>query len=330
MMNVLNGGAHADNTVDFQEFMVVPAGAATFAECLRIGAEVFHALKGSLRKTGALDRRSATRAASRRTSSPTRPRSTVLIDGDRGGRLRARRGRLHRPRPGDQRALRERRLRPRARGAHAVGGGDGRLLGRTSASRYPGRLDRGRHGRGGLGRLEAADRAARRPRAARRRRPLRHQPRAPAARDRAGRRQLDPGQGQPDRHADRDAGGDPRSPARPATRRSSRTAPGETEDTTIADLAVATGAGQIKTGAPSRSDRVAKYNRLLRIEEELGDRAEFPGASRFDVGQGMSGRAAKPYACPARAGMAPRRRVGRAASAGTASAGSPSCWSSSG
>src|SRR5262249_52702570 len=57
---------------------------------------------------------------------------------------------------------------------------------------------------------------------------------------------------------------------------------GETEDTTIADLAVGTGAGQIKTGAPSRSDRVAKYNRLLRIEEELGSKASFPGASVFE------------------------------------------------
>jgi enolase len=56
---------------------------------------------------------------------------------------------------------------------------------------------------------------------------------------------------------------------------------GETEDTTIADLAVATGVGQIKTGAPSRSDRVAKYNQLLRIEAELGDRAEYPGWSAF-------------------------------------------------
>src|SRR5207344_711259 len=56
---------------------------------------------------------------------------------------------------------------------------------------------------------------------------------------------------------------------------------GETEDTTIADLAVATGAGQIKTGAPSRSDRVAKYNRLLRIEEELGSAAQFPGLKAF-------------------------------------------------
>ncbi|MGH2903299.1 MAG: phosphopyruvate hydratase, partial [Solirubrobacteraceae bacterium] len=56
---------------------------------------------------------------------------------------------------------------------------------------------------------------------------------------------------------------------------------GETEDVTIADLAVATGCGQIKTGAPSRSDRVAKYNQLLRIEEQLGAAAEFPGRSAF-------------------------------------------------
>ena len=59
---------------------------------------------------------------------------------------------------------------------------------------------------------------------------------------------------------------------------------GETEDTTIADLAVATGAGQIKTGAPSRSDRVAKYNRLLRIEQELGPRATYPGLAALARG----------------------------------------------
>ena len=61
---------------------------------------------------------------------------------------------------------------------------------------------------------------------------------------------------------------------------------GETEDTTIADLAVATQAGQIKTGAPCRSDRVAKYNRLLRIEEELEDAATYPGASAYPRWQG--------------------------------------------
>ena len=56
---------------------------------------------------------------------------------------------------------------------------------------------------------------------------------------------------------------------------------GETEDTTIADLAVATNCGQIKTGAPARSDRVAKYNQLLRIEEELDDAARYAGAAAF-------------------------------------------------
>jgi enolase len=56
---------------------------------------------------------------------------------------------------------------------------------------------------------------------------------------------------------------------------------GETEDTTIADLAVAVNAGQIKTGAPARSDRVAKYNQLLRIEEELADSSTFPGMEAF-------------------------------------------------
>ena len=56
---------------------------------------------------------------------------------------------------------------------------------------------------------------------------------------------------------------------------------GETEDTTIADLAVALNTGQIKSGAPSRSDRVAKYNQLLRIEEELGRQAQYPGKAAF-------------------------------------------------
>ncbi len=72
-------------------------------------------------------------------------------------------------------------------------------------------------------------------------------------------------------------------PPAPATRRCSRHRSGETEDTTIADLAVAVNAGQIKTGAPARSERVAKYNQLLRIEEDLGDAAVFAGRSAFPV-----------------------------------------------
>ena len=69
---------------------------------------------------------------------------------------------------------------------------------------------------------------------------------------------------------------------------------GETEDTTIADLAVATRCGQIKTGAPCRSDRVAKYNRLLRIEEELEGVATYPGAKAFPVGRRDPHRSARP------------------------------------
>ena len=63
---------------------------------------------------------------------------------------------------------------------------------------------------------------------------------------------------------------------------------GETEDTTIADFAVATNAGQIKSGAPARTDRVAKYNQLLRIEEQLGDQARFVGASSLSGASGVS------------------------------------------
>ena len=64
---------------------------------------------------------------------------------------------------------------------------------------------------------------------------------------------------------------------------------GETEDTTIADLAVAVNAGQIKAGAPARSDRVAKYNQLLRIEEDLGESATFPGRASLAGSQGGAG-----------------------------------------
>jgi len=66
---------------------------------------------------------------------------------------------------------------------------------------------------------------------------------------------------------------------------------GETEDTTIADLAVAVDGGQIKTGAPARSDRVAKYNQLLRIEEELDDAGRYAGAKAFPRSAGFTGRA---------------------------------------
>ena len=86
---------------------------------------------------------------------------------------------------------------------------------------------------------------------------------------------------------------------------------GETEDVTIADLAVATGCGQIKTGAPSRSDRVAKYNQLLRIEEQLGADAEFPGRSRLSRLTSRCPRVAAPRSIHRRQVRSARCRSGR-------------------
>ncbi len=100
----------------------------------------------------------------------------------------------------------------------------------------------------------------------------------PEARHRGTRRQRDPDQAEPDRHGHRDARRrDMARDARYGTIISHRS--GETEDSTIADLAVGTAAGQIKTGSASRTDRVCKYNQLLRIEEELGQGAVFAGRS---------------------------------------------------
>jgi enolase len=112
-----------------------------------------------------------------------------------------------------------------------------------------------------------------------RRRSVRDQREAAGEGHRGRHRQFDPGQGQPDRHADRD---DRRGPAGAVVGYTAVMShrSGETEDSTIADLAVALSCGQIKTGSLARSDRTAKYNQLLRIEEELGDRRAIPGARR--------------------------------------------------
>ena len=153
MMNVLNGGAHADNAVDFQEFMVVPAGAETFADCLRVGAEVYHALKGILTQEGALDRRR--RRGRLRAGPRVQPGGARLPDRrDRGGRLRARRGR-------DDRAWTPRPASSSTTASTSSSTRGGPCPPEEMADYWhehprplPGRLDRGRHGRGGLGGLE--------------------------------------------------------------------------------------------------------------------------------------------------------------------------------
>jgi enolase len=280
LMNILNGGAHATNTVDFQEFMVVPHGAETFSEALRMGAEVFHALKKVL-----VSRKLATGVGDEGGFAPDLKSDEEAITGDprghRAGRLRAGARDRARPRLRGERAAQERHVHvqeERARLARRAG--DDRPL-RGLARQVPDRVDRGRSRRGRLGRLGAAHGGARRPRPARRRRPVRDQRRAARPRHPAERRQLDPHQGQPDRHAHRDARGHR---ARP-------------RDRVLVDHLAPLGRdrghvhrrprgrherGQIKTGSASRSDRVAKYNQLLRIEEQLGESAEF--AAPFGLG----------------------------------------------
>ena len=181
MMNVLNGGAHADNNVDFQEFMVVPVGAASFSEALRTGAEVFHALKAHRSTTAASQRRWATRAASRRTSTRTRRRSR-------------RSWRASRPRgytPGEQLAI---ALDPATseifEGGSYVLEHEGRTLSSAEMAGYWAEMCRrypilsiedGMDEEDWEG-WRRAHRAPRRARTARGRRPLRDQHRAPAAR----------------------------------------------------------------------------------------------------------------------------------------------------
>jgi enolase len=281
MMNVLNGGAHADNSVDFQEFMVVPAGASSFSECLRVGTEVFHALKKSLAASG---------------------HSTAV--GDEGGfapNLESNEAALQAVLAGVEAAGYEPgedvfiALDPATsevfdNGAYALEH-EGRSLSseemaaywEDACSRYPilsiedGMDEEDWEGwklltekLGDRVQLVGDDLFVTNPERLR--------------------RGIELGVGNSILVKVNQIG--TLSETLEAIRIASEAGysavishrSGETEDTTIADLAVATGAGQIKTGAPSRSDRVAKYNRLLRIEEELGAAAEFPGLQAFHQG----------------------------------------------
>jgi enolase 1/2/3 len=278
MMNVLNGGAHADNSVDFQEFMVVPAGAAGFSECLRMGTEVFHALKKSLAAAG---------------------HSTAV--GDEGGFA-------------PNLESNEAALQAVLAGVEAAGyepGGDVFIALDPATSEV---FDDGSYVLEHEGRsLSPAEMAAYWEDACARY-PIVSIEDGMDEEDWDGwkllteklgdrvqlvgddlfvtnperlRRGIEAGVGNSILVKVNQIG--TLSETLEAIRIASEAGytavishrSGETEDTTIADLAVATGAGQIKTGAPSRSDRVAKYNRLLRIEEELGSTAEFPGLQAF-------------------------------------------------
>ena len=278
MMNVLNGGSHADNSVDFQEFMIVPLGAPSFSEGLRIGTEVFHSLAKSLKSKGL---------------------STTV--GDEGGFA-------------PNLASNEAALEELVAGIEAAGYAPGEdvaiaLDPATSEIYSDGVYDLAHEGR----KLSSAemvdywdDITTRYP--------------VVSIEDGLDENDWDGWKLLTDRIGGRcQLVGDDLFVTNPArltegiergvansilvkvnqigtlsetleavsiAREAGYTAvmshrSGETEDVTIADLAVATGCGQIKTGAPSRSDRVAKYNQLLRIEEQLGAAAVYPGRAAF-------------------------------------------------
>jgi enolase len=274
MLNVINGGAHAQNSIDLQEFMVVPAGAETFAEALRVGAEVFHALRALLHERGL-----ATAVGDEGGFAPDLASSEDAIDAVLEAASRAGHG--------ERVAI---ALDPAATELYRDGryvfegreeDGDGMIsFWEELASRHPivsiedGLAEddwgtwRALTERLG-GRLQLVGDDLFVTSAGRLRRGIMENV-ANAILIKVN--QIGTLTETLDAMAlAREAGY--------ACVMSHRS--GETEDTTIADLAVATGCGQIKTGAPSRSDRVAKYNQLLRIEEELGDRAVYPGWDAF-------------------------------------------------
>jgi enolase len=278
MMNVLNGGAHADNSVDFQEFMIVPVGAPTFAEALRTGAEVFHALKGTLKKRGL-----NTAVGDEGGFAPDLESNEAALQAVIEGIVAA--GYT----PGEDVAI---ALDPAASEIFKGGVYDLEHEHRTLSSadmaaywadlvaRYPiVSLEDGMDEEDWDGWKLLTDRVGEHLQLVGDDLFVTNTARL--------KRGIDSGVGnsilikvnQIGTLTETLAAIDMARAAGYTAVMSHRS--GETEDTTIADLAVATGCGQIKTGAPSRTDRVAKYNQLLRIEEALGAAAEYPGRSVF-------------------------------------------------
>jgi enolase len=278
MMNVLNGGAHADNKVDFQEFMVVPCGATSFSECLRMGAEVFHSLKRTLH-----DRGLSTAVGDEGGFAPdlgsNEQALEMLVAGIEGAGFQ----------PGKDIAI---ALDPATSELFENGAYELEHEHRTLdadeltdywaslAERYPiVSIEDGMDEQDWDGWKTLTERLGARVQ-------LVGDDLFVTNTERL-RRGIELGVANSILIKVNQIGTLTETLAAiRMAREAGYTAvmshrSGETEDVTIADLAVATGCGQIKTGAPSRSDRVAKYNRLLRIEEQLGSSAEFPGRTVF-------------------------------------------------
>ena len=276
MMNVLNGGAHADNSVDFQEFMIMPVGAPSFGEALRWGTETYHALKGVLSSRG-LSTAVGDEGGFAPDLASNEAAITLLLEAIEAAGFR----------PGDDIAI---ALDPAVSEIHRDGAyhleGEGRVLDPAEMAAYWQRIvdtypvvsiedGMAEDDWDGWAALTAAigdrcqlvgdDLFVTNP-----------------ARLRRG---IDSGVANSILVKVNQIGTltETLTAVGLATQNSYTAVmshrSGETEDATIADLAVATNCGQIKTGAPCRSDRVAKYNRLLRIEAELGSTAAFMGRS---------------------------------------------------
>jgi enolase 1/2/3 len=278
MMNVLNGGVHADNAVDFQEFMIVPIGARTFDQALQIGSEVFHHLKRTLH-----DRGLGTAVGDEGGFAPDLRSNEEALEALMAG-IRAA-GYV----PGEQVAI---ALDPAVSEIYRDGmyvlQHEGRRLNAEElvsywnelTGRYPIiSLEDGMAEEDWAGWSTLTDQLGNRIQ-------LVGDDVFVTNTDRL-RRGIDTGVANSILIKVNQIGTltETLAAVRMA-RESGYTAvmshrSGETEDVTIADLAVATGCGQIKTGAPSRTDRVAKYNQLLRIEEALGPDAEYPGRRAF-------------------------------------------------
>ena len=278
MMNVLNGGAHADNKVDFQEFMVVPVGAPSFSECLRMGTEVFHALKKTLGAAG-LGTAVGDEGGFAPDLGSNEEALQMLVKGIEAAGYE----------PGAQVAI---ALDPATSEIHADGAyvleHEDRTLSPEEmaaywadlAGRYPiVSIEDGMDEEDWDGWKALTERIGERIQ-------LVGDDLFVTNTERL-QRGIDAGVGNSILIKVNQIGTLTETlDAIRTARQAGYTAvmshrSGETEDVTIADLAVATGCGQIKTGAPSRSDRVAKYNQLLRIEESLGADATFPGRSVF-------------------------------------------------
>jgi enolase len=289
MFNILNGGRHAQDSTDFQEFMVMPVGVDSFADALRAGAEVFHALKAILHDEGF-----ATGQGDEGGFAPSLPSNEAAVEII----LRA----IERAgyRPGVDVAI---ALDPATTELVEPGSGLEGAPTRYVLAREGRTLDSGEL-------IDLwADWAARYP--------IVSLEDGLAEDDWAGWRQLTERLGSTIQivgddllvtNTERIARAIDETAANSVLIKLNQIGTltetieaialargagwsavvshrsGETEDTTIADLVVAMGTGQIKTGAPSRSERVAKYNRLLRIEGELGDSARFPGRSALSGG----------------------------------------------